>query len=650
MKLIFALIVLAILSVVPICANGGNIVGNGIYGKKYSEANDLAKAELQKYLEQITGDSYFLTNDISDASYIIKINQKLKEDGYSIYKENDKIIIEGSNGRGCLYGVYDFLKMLGCKWPLPTSRYETIPKSDKIVWKYGKIISEPVVKRRGFSLGNVVDLEYTKDFIDYSAKNGLNNVFFHGIPYENLIAVKDMLREREMAVIFGGHYLPGMLPRTMFEEHPEYFRFDGEKRNPDYNFCPSSEEAVEYIAEAVKNWSKSYDMLSKEMVFEIWPDDLPHLGWCKCEKCKNYSESDQYLMALNKITSKLGDGYKAKISFLAYHTTKTAPKDIDVENKKITSQMFAPRERCYKHSLDGCKANREFLSYLKKLEKMFSWNDVFEYYCDSVLFRQMSVPIIDVIGKDVEIYYKNHMDSILPLHFGRFSDMAYGINTYVTAKTLWRGKGSKSDINNFCKEMYGDSWQEMKTYLETLSLMAGTCFETCGYDVDSNPDLRSPIIQPFAKTHVKDIRKVLTKENIQKAEQNLNNAYSKATGKEKNRIAEVLPLWDYTKLDMLNMGNTVYVSSIFEEMKTASLSEKKAFYDICKSTCDTVAWIGNKQKEELNKFDCSHGEGDIERYGMAAGLMRLADEILPDGDKQNIYPDKKIMENSFKIL
>src|SRR6185369_5177594 len=100
-----------------------------------------------------------------------------------------------------------------------------------------------------------------------------------------------------------------------------------------------------------------------------------------------------------------------------------------------------PRERCYRHALGECEANKRYLKYLKGLVKAVpSEPEVFEYYHDAILSRYMPVPMYPTIGKDVKVYREAGIDGLDSLYLQTYSDWAFGINTYALGKALWRGE------------------------------------------------------------------------------------------------------------------------------------------------------------------------------------------------------------------
>jgi hypothetical protein len=121
---------------------------------------DWAAKELQKYLRQMTGCELPVAGRPgSKSAFVIGLRDKLSRadrallpppapgyDGYAIVirpaagKTSARIVIAGDNGRGVIYGVYDLLERLGCRWFYPTedpADPEVVPQQDTILLPAG---------------------------------------------------------------------------------------------------------------------------------------------------------------------------------------------------------------------------------------------------------------------------------------------------------------------------------------------------------------------------------------------------------------------------------------------------------------------------------------------------------------------------------
>lgn len=144
------------------------------------------------------------------------------------------------------------------------------------------------------------------------------------------------------------HALQTILPRSLFESHPEYFREDADGvRQQQYNMCFSNSDAVEAIRpelEKLLEWMKP----TTHRYF-FWTDDKQD-KFCHCELCREFSDSEQALMYENRLLSLLREyDPKATLAHLAYHQTLEHP--VKVRASEGIFLEYAPIHRDYSQTL-----------------------------------------------------------------------------------------------------------------------------------------------------------------------------------------------------------------------------------------------------------------------------------------------------------
>lgn len=203
--------------------------------------------------------------------------------------------------------------------------------------------------------------------------------------YRELI---DYARSRGLEIEYEMHAARYLMPASLFEAHPEYFRAmaNGE-RTPNMNFCVSNKEAIEIVA---KNAAKlGIQLYGSRPVFYFWLDDATNIH-CKCEKCRELSPSDQHLMAVNAMITEIRKEIPdAKLAYLAYMDSLEVP-----ENVKPAEGVFleyAPIEKYKNAHPDRIEAERNML--LKQIE-FFGLKDskALEYWLDNSLFSGWKKP------------------------------------------------------------------------------------------------------------------------------------------------------------------------------------------------------------------------------------------------------------------
>lgn len=334
-----------------------------------------------------------------------------------------------STGRGLLYAVYDLLAELGCRWFYPGGVGEWVPHTSELRLAHGLRTRVPALAGRSLILGHDLYLPDVEGWVEWAARNGLNNIFLHEFPppilggrsarywRDALARAVPAARRRGLEVEFGGHGLAALLPRRLFRSHPEYFRHDGRRRTADHNFCPTNAEALAIVRHNSRAWLAARPGAD---VYHLWPDDIVGGGWCRCERCAELSASDQALIATNAVAEVLGEVYPgARLAYLVYHDTIEPPRRVEPHGN--VAMLYAPRERCYAHALDdpGCPVNRDYHAEFLAGAGRFAGGGaqggvvrVFEYHLDAILFKSMLPPLGRVLAADLQAYRSAGADTV----------------------------------------------------------------------------------------------------------------------------------------------------------------------------------------------------------------------------------------------
>jgi len=190
-------------------------------------------------------------------------------------------------------------------------------------------------------------------------------------------------KKLNISVEFESHVIKEVLPRDLFDEHPEYFRMDKEGvRQKNHNMCFSSEGAYQVIEKNIIEITEWLKPTTHRYFF--WTDDVGG-AFCNCDLCKKYSESEQALLYENRLLTILRRiDPSATLAHLAYHNTLKAPTRIKPLNGIFLE--YAPISRDYSKPLPE--------QHLKDLEdnlQVFPANTahVLEYWLDASMFSRM---------------------------------------------------------------------------------------------------------------------------------------------------------------------------------------------------------------------------------------------------------------------
>mgnify|MGYP003292546598 CR=1 FL=1 len=206
--------------------------------------------------------------------------------------------------------------------------------------------------------------------------------------YRDLV---DYAHVRGLEVEYELHTAGYLLPRDLFEAHPEYFRMNEHGiRTNDYNFCVSNSEAMDYFAK--RSVELALSLYGSNRNFYFWLDDGGHGLFCHCERCKHLSASDQQLLVVNRMAKEIRKVIPdARVAYLAYKDTVALPS---LSAEEGVFLEYAPFEK-YTATGDNAPAliarEREMIDALMRV---FSKEPakVLEYWYDNSLYSRWKKP------------------------------------------------------------------------------------------------------------------------------------------------------------------------------------------------------------------------------------------------------------------
>lgn len=212
--------------------------------------------------------------------------------------------------------------------------------------------------------------EFSESWISRAAALGVDGLYVHPVGGKKAVesldslllllensefrARIDLAREKGLEVAYEMHAGSWLLPRALYDEHPEYFRMDASgRRCRETNFCFSNPAAMDIAAHRAVLLARRLYGSSHRYFF--WLDDTKN-GGCRCEACRVYSASDQQLLFANRIVAELRKAIPdAQLGYLAYYDTVEQPTKV-----KPTEGIFlefAPYERSFVTPIADQKIN-----------------------------------------------------------------------------------------------------------------------------------------------------------------------------------------------------------------------------------------------------------------------------------------------------
>ena len=206
-------------------------------------------------------------------------------------------------------------------------------------------------------------------------------------------ALIDLALKKGLNIEYEMHAMRYFLPKSEFENHPEWFRMDEKgERNADMNCCASNPEVLDFIAKRAAETAKKLYRSSHRYFF--WADDA-HDAFCHCEKCRELSSSDQQLILMNRMLEELRkDDPEATLAYLAYYSTLTPPEK--VKPAKGIFLEYAPIDRDFHKPLADAadEKNAAQNKHLQALLDTFGKKGakVLDYWLDNSLFSNWTKP------------------------------------------------------------------------------------------------------------------------------------------------------------------------------------------------------------------------------------------------------------------
>lgn len=220
----------------------------------------------------------------------------------------------------------------------------------------------------------------------------------------------DYAHQRGLEIEYEAHAAGYLMPRDLFDKHPEYFRKNAiGERTDDWNFCISNNDALSLFSKNAAELATS--LYGSSNVFYFWLDD----GWdtyCHCEKCSAFTPSEQQLIATNAMLEEIKKKIpNAKLSYLAYCGSMTPPKK--VKPVKDIFLEYAPFAKYTAKGDDAKEKIRAELDMLQPLVDLFGKDDskILEYWYDNSLFSGWKkppkefIPDEEAMKKDIEFFY-----------------------------------------------------------------------------------------------------------------------------------------------------------------------------------------------------------------------------------------------------
>ncbi len=434
-----------------------------------SEQAVYAAGELRYYISLMCGKPCPIESGTSEDAVVLEpvCCSELGEDGFRLIPEERAVRIQGGK-RGIIYGAYELLEMLGCRFFTPEC--EKVPVVSDVTLELNEPITQvPILEYREH---NYTDLRRSPRFAVKSRVNGAHHI----IP-EKLGGY--------LSYAWYVHTFERMVPPAKYgESHPEYYAMlaDGTRPHTSERFqlCLTNPEVLEIAIESVRQALKANP---KAKIISISQNDW--LGNCQCEHClaidrEEGSPAGTLLRFVNAIAERLEPEFPDVIfDTLAYNYTRPAPT-ITRPRHNVCVRLCSI-EACFAHSFETCDDERRWVSrpdgsrgsFIGDLEAWGKVSDRVYIWDYTTCFAHYPTPHPNwhVLGPNMKAFIKNHVRGVFEQANGAYGggvDMNE-LRAYVISKLLWNAEADVAAIiEEFTDFYYGAAGVYIREYIETL--------------------------------------------------------------------------------------------------------------------------------------------------------------------------------------
>ncbi|NUN95766.1 MAG: DUF4838 domain-containing protein [Candidatus Omnitrophica bacterium] len=485
----------------------------------------FAVEELRKYVHQISGASleleYGATACRPGALFISTaplddLSGSSDHDVYRIHVLPDRMEILGRSERAVLYGVYDLLERLGCRWLGP--REESIPSLDEVGLPMVDATEVPSLRRRALELIAGI----TPAMVDWMAKVRLNGVWPEGYtPNEdmspNLRGMADSaieeIRLRGLDVLWGGHVLPLLFPESRYgKNHPEYFALiDGKRLGSEtdssarWQLCTSHPEVLSILSENVVHFLQNHPWID---VLFLWGNDT--IRWCECENCRalepdpdrvspfgGLDRAATYCRMIRHVSEAVKKALPdRKIAFNHYYNLENTPTDKEgallssVLPDRWVISAFDDYHQCNRHpfSDNSCPCGKRIEPIARLWGPHYQDSIAWSYYFAWNFMMGLPISMARKIPDDFRFIRSVGATGIVDnvsLHPSSLYSYNNRLNYYVYAKAAWNPDQDADALRrDFIRHYHGPAAEPMERFWN----LAEDSWTRFGQDPDFLPE------------------------------------------------------------------------------------------------------------------------------------------------------------------
>ena len=433
------------------------IISNG-----QTPAESTAAAELQKYLEQRA----VVINDEVGFPITLVLDETLGDDSFKITAstaegENQGMIIAGGNGRGVLYGVYNFLQEFASFRAYTPDLELFLNDDDIVIWDGVLLEYHPVFEMRMNDWYRYYYEPVKQSQLErmpyWYVKNGVNIAHGNWSTWSG-----DLGYSWDYGGLFV-HTIGKLTGKT--------------GANP----CLCEESLYESALASIR---KILAEKPETTIISVSQNDTT--SRCTCEKCaavdtEEGSPSGLWIRFVNRIAEALEDEYpNLVIDTLAYQHTQAAPK-LTKPHPNVCVRLCS--FKChFTHPLTdpNCEANKTFVKDLedwsKICDRIYVWD-----YTTNYRYYIATYATIDVFRENMQFFAEHNVKGMYPQgNYQTISGEFGELRAYLLAKLMWDPYMTEEEynghMNEFLAAYYGEGWEYIRMYIDkTCEMYEDSC-------------------------------------------------------------------------------------------------------------------------------------------------------------------------------
>ena len=434
--------------------------------------SDFAVGELQKYLAQIGVD---LPISEGSSAIIVGLRDDIDanlpkasgHDGYAVSIAGDEIIIAGDNEHGVIYGVYDLLEKLGCRWFYPTQDSkdpEVVPRLDviqleEVSWAKASPIPIRICNASAFFFE--INAERMTKQLDAAMKARYNGIGWQcdhrtyvGDQYQEMVEVGVIgeMKKRGMLLHGPAHSFIHFMKEEYFEEHPDWFGMKDGQRLPQLKgmqFCWSNNGARKKFVDNAEQFVLESPAID---IFCTIGNDGGQA--CQCPECKKSEPTDLAFLLINELIERLQvSAPRVMVETVGAYGPVSEPPKVTKAHPKLRV-IWAHWGRYHGFGFDDPRY--DMIGNLETWRKAVKGLTLCMYYTDNFATPWISAPYTKVLSGDRRYILDKGIDAVYMLVYPEGYWWNHGLNCYMSGRCYYDASLSPLDVlRDYAVTYYG---------------------------------------------------------------------------------------------------------------------------------------------------------------------------------------------------